>query len=674
MKHVSILSSALGLAFALHAASAAAAVPATSAVEGTLQAAGGGAAADGVYAITFGLYNKEVGGNPLWVEGPINIGVKSGQWSHALGTKSALSPSVVNGASVWLGVQIGSDPELPRQPLASTAFAVRAAVAEALECSGCVGAGAIDPKVFESMVKKSDLAAVALSGNFSDLKGGPDLSAYAKTAALAAVATSGNYSDLKGAPDLAPYAKAAALAAVAQSGSYNDLKDKPAISDAGKTGNYGDLQNKPVLPQLGKSCGTGLVMAGIKADGSYDCSVSAIAPDMIDEVSNGLIWNQFVDSTNGGVKVPIPDGNGAGKSDSLDFPDIGSAQAIWVNVDILTSDLSAVTIELYGPGMATPYVLYAKGKTGNTLKAAFNKDTPIAQGDMNKDWIGKNPKGLWSLIVKDPLKNQMPPAVNDGEFTWSLAIQTLSTKKIQVKGNLIVDGSVKVGTDSATCDATKAGTMRYNSADKSLDLCNGTAWVAWFGTGGFPNSAIITPTYASMINGWIGNPFKTWKLCYKKSVDAGDSGTFHSKCNGKGDTVTVAKLDNGRVIGGYAGCSWYSKNDYRYTCGGSFVFSLTLGHKFNKKFYHVDNGNNFSYLYWIYDHSGYGPTFGGGHDWHVSSNMTTGYCNLGHDYTCRVGTNNSYSGYGDTACRNDFCGSYDSWKITELEVWYPSDL
>ena len=49
--------------------------------------------------------------------------------------------------------------------------------------------------------------------------------------------------------------------------------------------------------------------------------------------------------------------------------------------------------------------------------------------------------------------------------------------------------------------------------------------------------------------------------------------------------------------------------------------------------------------------------------------MTTGYCNLGHDYTCRVGTDNGYSGYGSAACRDDFCGNYDSWKIKELEVW-----
>ncbi|MSQ83610.1 MAG: hypothetical protein EXR77_12100, partial [Myxococcales bacterium] len=409
------------------------------------------------------------------------------------------------------------------------------------------------------------------------------------------------------------------------------------------------------------------------ADGSYECATSAIGPDMIDEVSNGLIFNQFIDSTAGTKDVAIPDGNGAGKNDALEFADIGLAQAIWIDVDAINSDVSSLTIELYGPGMSAPYILYAKSKSGQALKTAFNKDTALAGGDMNKDWIGKNPKGTWSITVKDPLKNQLN-SPTDGKFNWAVSIQTLSTKKIQIKGNLLVDGSVKVGTDSAPCDAAHAGGLRYDPSLALLELCNGTVWSAWYGTGGFPNSTIITPAYAAMLNGWVGNPLKVWKLCYKRGVDANDSATFHTKCNGKGDTVSVAKLDNGRIIGGYAGCSWYSKNDYRYTCGGSFVFSLTLGHKFNKKFYHIDNGNNFSYLYWTYDHVNHGPTFGGGHDLYIASNMTTGYCNLGHDYTCRVGTSNSYSGYNDTPCRNDFCGSYDAWKITDLEVWYPADL
>jgi len=421
-------------AAAVCSAPALAAVPLVTAVEGTLYSAGGGAAADGNYQVTFAVYKDEVGGNPLWFEGPVTVSVKNGQWQHLLGAKTPLSPVALNGAGLWLGMQIASDPELARKPLASSAFAVRAAVADGVECSGCIGQNQIDAKFLAGYAKAADLKPVALSGKFSDLEGGPDLSAYVKAAALSKVATGGNYTDLNGLPDLTAYAKAtdlqgyakvASLAAVAGTGSWNDLKDKP------------------VLTKKGDKCqGTGMVMVGIKADGSYECTASAVGPDMIDEISNNLIFNQFVDSQAGTPNVIIPDGSGAGVNDKLTFPDIGLAQAVWINIDLANSDVSKIKIELYGPNMPTPYILYDGSKTGKTLKTAFNKDTAIVQGDINKDWVGKNIAGNWSITVRDP--NDNVTGNDDGKFSWDVTIQTLSSKKVQIKGNLIVNGDITV--------------------------------------------------------------------------------------------------------------------------------------------------------------------------------------------------------------------------------------
>jgi hypothetical protein len=185
-------------------------------------------------------------------------------------------------------------------------------------------------------------------------------------------------------------------------------------------------------------------MNGINADGSYACIASAIAGDMIDEISNGLIWNQFTDSTAGAVGTKIPDALGAGVTDTLTFPDIGQAQKIWVNMAITNSDMTGVKVELYGPGIANPYLLYNGGKTGTALTTNFNTDLPIVSGDMNKDWVGQNIKGTWSIIVKD-LKAGGATAGFDGAFNWSMNIQTLSNQKIQIKGNLIVDKDVTIG-------------------------------------------------------------------------------------------------------------------------------------------------------------------------------------------------------------------------------------
>jgi len=302
-------------------------------------------------------------------------------------------------------------------------FAQRAAVADALDCSGCVKAAALEASVLQPYAKASDLSAYAKAS---------DLSGYAKATDL------GNYAK---ASDLADYVKASSLASVAASGSFNDLKDKPQLADVAKTGAYGDLGGKPVLAKVGSSCGTGLVLKGFKADGSLDCGKLEIPPDYIDEVSNGLLNNQFTDKYAGGLQVPIPDGNGAGTTDTIAFPDIGIAQAVWIEVDAFNSDLSKLKIELFGPGMSTPYTLYEGSKSGQTLKALFNKDTPLAKGDLDGDWLGKNIAGNWSIIVKDPLKNQNV-GTTDGYFSWAMYVKTMSSKKILVKGDLIVEGNI----------------------------------------------------------------------------------------------------------------------------------------------------------------------------------------------------------------------------------------
>jgi hypothetical protein len=680
-------------ALLLVAAPSMAAVPATVLVEGALTATGGGPAADGNYNVTFSLYS-EAGGNPVWTEVQVPISVKNGLFAYGLGSKTKLDQAALAqlGKGV-IGIKVEGDPELGQKPLHSAATALRAAVAEGLDCSGCVKAGALDPDSMKAFAKTADLAKVATTGNFSDLNGGPDLSAYAKKSELAKVAGTGQYGDLQGAPTLAK---------VATTGAYGDLANLPTLADVAKSGSYADLKNLPVEAKLGAACGTGLVMKGIKADGSYDCTASLDANTIaIDDITKGLMF--FGETYVGTKNVLIPDNRANSQEekdiaiDKIAVPNIGTATKLSVTVELAkdagnsNSNVADKRILLVAPDNSV-YTLFCGAVAGEFkvdgkilcdkpnsekdypfLKVYPNPD-PVLVGDLTT-WIGKNPAGTWTIKVHDYGFNGNG---TDGKIaTWSLNIHTYGTKRLNLNGSMVAQGSVQVGEDPATCVATKSGTLRYNPATKSIDLCNGTAWVASYGAGGFPNSKLITPVYAAMINGWIGNPFKEWKLCYRRSTDGGDSGTWHGKCNSKGDTVTVAKFDNGLVIGGYAACEWISKNNYHYQCGGSFLFSLSRGHKYEKRWWTNGDGVSFSHSHHIYDHSGYGPTFGGGHDWHVSSNMTTGYCNLGHDYTCRRyggDSTSNWSGYGAAGCRNDFCGSHNGWSITELETWYSADL
>lgn len=72
-----------------------------------------------------------------------------------------------------------------------------------------------------------DLADVAYSGDYSDLKSKPDIPTVPT---LSAVATSGKYSDLTGKPTIPTVPT---LSAVATSGSYADLTNKPTLTPAG---------------------------------------------------------------------------------------------------------------------------------------------------------------------------------------------------------------------------------------------------------------------------------------------------------------------------------------------------------------------------------------------------------------------------------------------------------
>ena len=101
---------------------------------------------------------------------------------------------------------------------------------------------------------------------------------------------------------------------------------------------------------------------------------------------------------------------------------------------------------------------------------------------------------------------------------------------------------------------------------------------------------------------------KSAKLLYRASRD-GDQKQFHSKCDGKENTVTFVKAKNGRKFGGFANkpfrsdCDWIKIDDPR-----SFVFSLD----FNECYYY--NNKPFG----LYGSFYYGPIWGYGHDLYLN--------------------------------------------------------
>jgi len=130
------------------------------------------------------------------------------------------------------------------------------------------------------------------------------------------------------------------------------------------------------------------------------------------------------------------------------------------------------------------------------------------------------------------------------------------------------------------------------------------------------------------------------KLVYRGSRDGLDGATFHKKCDGLKNTISIIKCKfNGAskssLIGGYLDAAWGTSGGYIQS-SNSFIFSLSTKTKCT-----ITNTT-----YGGSGQAGYGPTFGGGHDIGVILNGQS-YCNP-HSYngTAKIIEIKNYAGTG----------------------------
>src|SRR5581483_1389317 len=107
-------------------------------------------------------------------------------------------------------------------------------------------------------------------------------------------------------------------------------------------------------------------------------------------------------------------------------------------------------------------------------------------------------------------------------------------------------------------------------------------------------------------------PYK-FDLLYRASRDGNTAAAFHEKCDNKGATVVVAKIQNSeKIIGGYNPLFWEATNGVSYkSTNDSFIFSFTNRNNPQSAKVGYCNINN---QYSVRCDSSYGPTFGGGCD------------------------------------------------------------
>lgn len=353
--------------------------------QGVLRSPGGGVVPDGAYTLTFSLYATEAAPAALWAEVHADVPVSKGLYSVVLGETSPLAAGLFESSEeLWIGITVDDGTELPRRRLLTLPYAFEAsradiaAVAESVSCSGCIGAEALG---------------IDLAGTYAPLSHTHQGDHIIGPVGEALTATSASLLDGKSYGDLV----ADLLAEVVTAG-YLSKNDK-------------------------------LVESQMPANG-------------LNEISNGLITNQFQDTTASlDTPIDIKDNFPTGVTSTLTFPDIGLAEELTVSVHVTNSDLKTLTVKLFDPANVE-YVLFDKGATGTVVQTTYPSPTPTLTGDLTT-WVGNNPKGLWSLQVID---TGFKDNGLDGQIeSWSVQIKTLSNGKVHVKGDMIVDGDLSLG-------------------------------------------------------------------------------------------------------------------------------------------------------------------------------------------------------------------------------------
>ena len=149
----------------------------------------------------------------------------------------------------------------------------------------------------------------------------------------------------------------------------------------------------------------------------------------------------------------------------------------------------------------------------------------------------------------------------------------------------------------------------------------------------------------------LNKSIKGIKLLYRASEDGDLANDFHSKCDGKENTVTFVKATNGKRFGGFAHKGWNSNGNW-IADKNCFVFSLD-----NKECYYYNNTG-----YMMFGSSSYGPVWG--------YNRNYGYYDLCISSNCL--SNNSSTTYQNSFNYNGKSSSLsglNNFKVEDYETY-----
>jgi hypothetical protein len=197
-------------------------------------------------------------------------------------------------------------------------------------------------------------------------------------------------------------------------------------------------------------------------------------------------------------------------------------------------------------------------------------------------------------------------------------------------------------------------------------------------TGG---STLLDGTGISQLENWLGlGTIQLTNIFTKTTTNGKTANDFHIAADGKGSTFVVMDVvgNNGlhQKIGGYNPLSWNSTNQWTFTNTDAqrtaFIFNLTKSTLQNERL----SSDPYGYYgqYQTYNYSGYGPTFGAGHDLYTDYYLNNGGAYQASYGNSNGGYNNDFYGYGYGGLNILGDYAYESFSIYNLEAFSILDV
>ncbi|KAJ5072126.1 pep-cterm sorting domain-containing protein [Anaeramoeba ignava] len=179
----------------------------------------------------------------------------------------------------------------------------------------------------------------------------------------------------------------------------------------------------------------------------------------------------------------------------------------------------------------------------------------------------------------------------------------------------------------------------------------------------FSDSEIIKDIeYVKKLQEWINDNdfFSKMKKGFSAKRDGFNSQNWHKAVDGKGKTLVIIKTKDNFIFGGFTQVG-FNGNSGWINDSNAFIFSLRndKGDRIPAKFTYNDKGDA------ICSNLDYGPLFGNGGDFQLSSNLQPGFSNFGHTYNPPNGII-----YGTNEAKSYLAGSKNKWVVDELETYF----